>query len=257
MMHTLFDLSGQTALVTGAGTGLGQQFAVTLAHAGADVVLAARRQEKLAQTASMIEAIDGRKAACIAMDVTDRQSVQAGFEAANDALAVPTIIVNNAGISRESFAIDFEPEDYNAIIDTNLNGVFWVAQAAAQNLVAAGMQGSVINISSILGRRVSYMLSAYSAAKAGVIKLTESLAIEWVRHGIRVNAIAPGFFVTDINREFFATPQSDKLVKGIPMKRPGELRELSGAMLLLASEAGAYMTGTTITVDGGHVCSAL
>lgn len=256
-MHTLFDLSGQTALVTGAGTGLGQQFAVTLAHAGADVVLAARRQEKLAQTASMIEAIDGRKAACIAMDVTDRQSVQAGFEAANDALAVPTIIVNNAGISRESFAIDFEPEDYNAIIDTNLNGVFWVAQAAAQNLVAAGMQGSVINISSILGRRVSYMLSAYSAAKAGVIKLTESLAIEWVRHGIRVNAIAPGFFVTDINREFFATPQSDKLVKGIPMKRPGELRELSGAMLLLASEAGAYMTGTTITVDGGHVCSAL
>ena len=252
-----YNIDGRVALVTGAGSGLGQQFAITLAEAGAHVVLAARRQDKLAETAERIAALGKGKTLCIAMDVTDRASVQSGFASAVESLGTPTIVINNAGISREAFAIDVSADDFEAVIDTNLNGVFWVAQAAAQAMVKAGSGGSVVNIASILGRRVAYMLSAYSAAKAGVIRLTEALALEWSRHGIRVNAIAPGFFVTDINREFFDTPQSEKMIKGVPMRRPGEIRELDGALLLLATDAGTYMTGSTITVDGGHTCNSL
>lgn len=256
-IQSLYDLSGQAALVTGAGSGLGRQFALTLAAAGADVVLAARREDKLAETAAMIAAQSPVRTLSVSMDVTDTHSVRDAFERAVAELAVPTIVVNNAGISREHFALDFNEDDYNAVINTNLNGVFWVAQAAAKAMLKAGSNGSIINIASILGRRVQYMLSAYSAAKAGVIRLTESLAIEWARHGIRVNAIAPGFFVTDINREFFETPASEKMLKGIPMRRPGDVPELSGALLLLATQAGSYMTGSTVTVDGGFVCNPM
>lgn len=256
-MNEQYDLSGRVALVTGAGSGLGQQFAVTLAEAGARVVLAARRQDKLAETAGLIAALNKADTQCVAMDVTDRASVQEGFKQAVGGLGCPTIVINNAGISREAFAIDYPEDDFDAVIDTNLKGVFWVAQAAAQAMAGTGSGGSIVNIASILGRRVQYMLSAYSAAKAGVIRLTESLALEWARQGIRVNAIAPGFFVTDINRDFFATAQSEKMLKGIPMRRPGEIHELSGALMLLASDAGAYMTGSTITVDGGHTCNPL
>lgn len=256
-MMQSYNLDGRVALVTGAGSGLGQQFAITLAEAGAHVVLAARRQDKLAETAAQIAALDKGDTQCIAMDVTDRASVRAGFAEAAGSLGTPSIVINNAGISREAFALEYPAEDFEAVIDTNLTGVFWVAQAAAQAMVAAGSGGSIVNIASILGRRVAYMLSAYSAAKAGVIRLTESLALEWSRHGIRVNAIAPGFFVTDINREFFDTPQSEKMIKGVPMRRPGEIGELDGALMLLASDAGSYMTGSTITVDGGHTCNPL
>ncbi len=246
-------------MVTGAGTGLGQQFAVTLAQAGADVVLAARRQDKLAETAAMIDAIDGRRSVCVAMDVTDRVN-RCRMASSGDRRAGYTDDCHQQCRYLERGIRDrfYAGRRLDAVIDTNLNGVFWVAQAAGKAMIAGtGSGGSIVNIASILGRRVSYMLSAYSAAKAGVIKLTESLALEWVRQGIRVNAIAPGFFVTDINREFFATPNSEKLVKGIPMRRPGELHELSGALMLLASDAGAYMTGSTITVDGGHTCNPL
>ncbi|MFK8053135.1 MAG: SDR family NAD(P)-dependent oxidoreductase [Woeseiaceae bacterium] len=252
--NRLFDLTGATALVTGGGTGLGQQFARTLANAGANVVLAARRQEKLQETAAMIADESGVKTACVSMDVTNAESVQSGLDDAIAALGVPTVVVNNAGISREHFALDYPADDFDAVMETNLNGVFRVAQVSAKAMVDAGQGGSIINIASILGRRVQPMLSVYSAAKAGVIRLSESLAEEWARHGIRVNTIAPGFFVTDINREFFETPHSKVLLKGIPMRRPGEIHELSGALLLLASSAGSYMTGSTITVDGGHVC---
>lgn len=256
-LATLFDLRGRTALVTGAGSGLGQQFALTLAAAGADLVLAARRRDKLEATAAAVAELGDRRTLVVEMDVTDKASIDAGFGAAVAAELTPDIIVNNAGISREAFALQMQEEDYQAVIETNLNGVFWVAQAGGRALRAADRGGSVINIASILGRRVAPMLAAYSAAKAGVIRLTETLALEWARHGIRVNAIAPGFFVTDINREFFETGASDKLVAGIPMRRPGERDELSGALLLLATDAGSYMTGSTVTVDGGHVCRSL
>ncbi|MEM7762875.1 MAG: SDR family oxidoreductase [Pseudomonadota bacterium] len=251
------DLTGRTALVTGAGSGLGRQFALTLAEAGADVILAARRVEKLEETQALIAESSQSRAVCVAMDVTNTESVDSAFAQAIEASAVPDIVINNAGISREHFAIDFPDDDYDAVIETNLNGVFRVARAAARAMRAAERPGAIVNIASILGMRLQPMLSAYSAAKAGVIRLTESLALEWVRHGIRVNAIAPGFFVTDINRAFFDTPLAGKLMKRIPMQRPGDLTELDGALLLLAGPAGSFMTGTTITVDGGHRCNSL
>lgn len=252
-----YDLAGQTALITGAGSGLGQQFARTLADAGANVILAARRLDKLQETQALIESASSVSVCCVEMDVTQTASVEAALAAGIRQLAVPSIIVNNAGISREHFATDFPDDDYDAVIETNLNGVFRVARASAKAMIAVGQPGSIINIASILGRRVQPMLSAYSAAKAGVIRMSETLAMEWVRHGIRVNCIAPGFFVTDINREFFESSHSATLLKRIPMRRPGELHELSGPLMLLASPAGSFMTGTTITVDGGHVCNSL
>ena len=257
MSDDRFSLAGRTALVTGAGSGLGRQFALTLAEAGADVALAARRKGKLEETAALIDERYGRKTACIEMDVMSTAAVDAGIAAAADALGSPTIVVNNAGISREAFALQMDDDDYDAVIETNLNGVFRVARAAGKVMAEAGQGGSIVNIASILGKRVAPMLSAYAAAKAGVIRLTEALALEWSRYGIRVNAIAPGFFVTDINREFFGTPQSETMIKRVPMRRPGELPELDGALLLLASDAGAYMTGSTITVDGGHSINSL
>ena len=252
MSNGRFDLTGRVALVTGGGSGLGRQFALTLAEAGADVVVTGRRREPLEDTAAMITDNYGRRAAIVEMDVTDTASVDAGVAAAADALGAPHIVINNAGISREAFALQMSDKDYDAVIETNLNGVYRVARAAGRLMAEGGQGGSIVNIASILGRRVAPMLAAYSAAKAGVIRLTEALAVEWVRYGIRVNAIAPGFFVTDINRDFFGTPQSDKMMQRVPMRRPGELPELDGAVLLLSSDAGAYMTGTTITVDGGH-----
>ena len=252
MSNGRFDLTGRVALVTGGGSGLGRQFALTLAEAGADVVVTGRRREPLEDTAAMITDNYGRRAAIVEMDVTDTASVDAGVAAAADALGAPHIVINNAGISREAFALQMSDKDYDAVIETNLNGVYRVARAAGRLMAEGGQGGSIVNIASILGRRVAPMLAAYSAAKAGVIRLTEALAVEWVRYGIRVNAIAPGFFVTDINRDFFGTPQSDKMMQRVPMRRPGALPELDGAVLLLSSDAGAYMTGTTITVDGGH-----
>ncbi|MEN7343236.1 MAG: SDR family NAD(P)-dependent oxidoreductase, partial [Pseudomonadota bacterium] len=228
-LTSLYDLSGKTALVTGAGTGLGQQFARTLALAGADVVLAARRLDKLEETASMITDETDVRTHCVTMDVTSTASVDAAFAEATEALNMPTIVINNAGISREHFAHEFSDEDYDAVIDTNLNGVFRVARVAGKQMIAAQQGGSIVNIASILGFRVQPMMSAYSAAKAGVVRLTESLALDWVRYGIRVNAIAPGFFVTDINREFLDSPIAEKLIKRIPMRRPGDLSELDGA----------------------------
>lgn len=257
MSEDRFSCAGRTALVTGAGSGLGRQFALTLAEAGADVALAGRRREPLEETAAMVADTYGRKTAVLEMDVTRTDSVEAGVAAAAEALGVATIVMNNAGISREAFALQMGDDDYNAVIETNLNGVFRVARAAGKAMAEAGEGGSIVNIASILGRRVAPMLSAYSAAKAGVIRLTEALAVEWSRYGIRVNAIAPGFFVTDINREFFGTPQSDTMMKRVPMRRPGELPDLDGAVLLLASNAGGYLTGSTITVDGGHAVNSL
>lgn len=253
MKEGMFDLGGKRALVTGAGTGLGRQFAHTLAGAGAEVVLAARRVEKLEETAELIRG-DGGSADCVALDVTERASVERCFEEAG---GVFDVVINNAGISREAFLANLEEADWDAVLDTNLKGVFLVAQAAARGLIAAERPGSIVNIASILGYRLQKTLAAYIAAKAAVIRLTEAMALEWTRFGIRANAIAPGFFVTEMNREYFEQGDAEQLTGRIPMKRPGELHELDGALLLLASDAGSYMTGSTVTVDGGHLCSPL
>ena len=252
-----FDLDGRVALITGAGSGLGRQFAETLAGAGASVVLAARRREKLEETAAKVRQQGGR-AICIELDVTDSLSITNCVREAIGAAGVPDILVNNAGIARQAFLTDISEKDWDAVIDTNLKGVFMMAQAVARAMIDAGKAGSIVNIASILGLRVSKALGSYIAAKSAVVQLTRAMAIEWARYGIRVNALAPGYFVTEINQEAFADGRAAEFARQrVPMGRVGELDEITGPLLLLASDAGSYMTGSIVTVDGGHVCSSL
>lgn len=244
-----FDLTGKTALVTGASSGLGAHFAQVLADAGATVVLAARRMDRLEALAAKI----GERAIPIALDVTDPDSIAACFTSIQDKTgSAADIIVNNSGLSREGLSTQMSDEDWDTVMDTNLKGVWRVAKAGANAMMGAGKGGSIINIASILGLRVAPGLSAYSASKAAVDHLTRAMALELARGGIRVNAIAPGYFHTEINDEFMGTDLFAKLIKKVPMRRIGQVEELSGPLLLLASDAGAYMTGATLTVDGGH-----
>jgi NAD(P)-dependent dehydrogenase (short-subunit alcohol dehydrogenase family) len=253
----LFNLDGKVALISGAGSGLGRHFAETLAGAGASVVLAARRREKLEETADIVGQRGGN-AICLELDVTDSLSVTNCIRETASVTGVPDILVNNAGIARQAFLTDISEGDWDAVIDTNLKGVFMMAQAAAKAMINVEKPGSIINIASILGLRVSKALGSYIAAKSAVVQLTKAMAIEWSHYNIRVNALAPGYFITEINEEQFAGGNADEfLSKRVPMGRVGELPEISGPLLLLASGAGSYMTGSIIAVDGGHVCSSL
>ncbi len=251
-MADLFALHGKRALVTGASSGLGWHFAKVLAEAGAEVTVAARRADKLAQLCQDIEAAGG-KAHAVSLDVTDPSSVNALFDH-----ACFEIVINNAGVTHDGPALKTTEDDWNSVINTDLNGVFRVAQGAARALQREGIdQASIINIASILGLRVAGNLSAYATAKAGVVQLTKSLALEWARFGIRVNAICPGYIETDLNREFFASPAGASLIKRIPQRRLGQMQDLNGPLLMLASDASAFMTGAEIAVDGGHLVSSL
>lgn len=246
-----FRLDGQRALVTGASGGLGLHFAHVLARQGAEVTLAARRTEALAQGVAAIRG-EGGRAEAAALDVTDADSVAALFSA-----QAFDVVVNNAGIARAGSALTLAEDDWQAVIDTNLSGVFRVAQAAALALSVAGKGGAIVNVASILGHRVAGGVAAYAAAKAGVVQLTAALALEWARHGIRVNALSPGYIETDINRDFFGTEAGQALIRRIPQRRLGQAGDLDGALLLLASDAGRYITGVSLPVDGGHLVSSL
>ena len=253
----LFNLDGKVALISGAGSGLGRQFAETLAGAGASVVLAARRREKLDETAERVRD-KGGDAICLELDVTDSLSVTNCSREAVSEVGVPDILVNNAGIAKQAFLTDISEDDWDAVLDTNLKGVFLLAQAIAKSMINAEKPGSIINIASVLGLRVSKALGSYIAAKSAVVQLTKAMAIEWSRHNIRVNALAPGYFITEINQDQFAGGHAEEFLKQrVPMGRVGELPEIAGPLLLLASGAGSYMTGSIVTVDGGHVCSSL
>lgn len=245
------SLDGKRALVTGASGGLGLHFARVLSAAGAEVTLAARRIDRVEAEARAL-----REAGCAAdaaeLDVTSPDSVAALFGAARPF----DIVVNNAGVAGEGAAIDMRPEAFRQVIDTNLTGVFAVAQAAARGMRAAG-GGSIVNIASILGLRVAGHVAAYAASKAAVVQLTKALALEWARYGVRVNALCPGYIETPINAEFFATEAGAALVRRIPQRRLGRLDDLDAPLLLLASDRSAYMTGAVIAVDGGHLVSGL
>lgn len=248
----LFDVRGKVALVTGASSGLGENFARCLAARGAVVVACARRVDRL-------EALvrEGGAAHAVALDVTDPASVDAAVRRAADLAGPIDILVNNAGIADTKASLELTEADWRRVLDTNLDGAWRVAQAAAKAMVAAGRGGSIVNIASILGLRQATHLLAYAAAKAALVQVTKSLALEWARHGIRVNAIAPGYVVTEMNRDFFASEAGQAVVKRIPQRRVGSPRDLEGALLLLASDAGAYMTGTVVVADGGHLVNSL
>ncbi|WP_377843728.1 SDR family NAD(P)-dependent oxidoreductase [Bosea sp. UC22_33] len=245
------DLSGKSALVTGASGGLGLHFARLLARHGVEVTLAARRQSALDQAKAEIAAAGGSSKTLV-LDVADSASIAAALAGHNF-----DILINNAGISGAGPAADLAEADWDAVLDTNLKGVFLVAQAVARGMRESDRGGAIVNIASILGHRVAGGVSAYAASKAGVIQLTKVLALEWARDGIRVNALCPGYIETDINRDFFATEAGLNLIKRIPQRRLGQPEELDGALLLLASSAGSYITGSTIDVDGGHLVSSL
>jgi len=250
------SVKDRVALVTGASSGLGAHFARMLADEGASVVLAARRVEVLDALKAEIEA-DGGKAQTVALDVSDEGSVEAAFAALDARGIALDIVVNNAGISGTAPAISMSADDWDSVVDTNLKGVFLVAQAAARRMREAKRGGSIVNVASILGHRVAGNVAAYAASKAGVVHLTEALALEWARYGIRVNSLCPGYIETDLNRDFFATEPGLALIKRIPQRRLGAPSDLDGALLLLASDAGRYMTGSSIVVDGGHLVSSL
>ena len=248
-----FSLDGRTALVTGASSGLGQHFARVLHAAGATVVLAARRVDRIEAEAARL----GERASALAMDVTDEQSILAGFErlAANGTIC--DVVINNAGISGSSMLLQMETTEWDSVIEVNLRGPFLVAREAARRLVAAKRSGSIVNIASILGLRVSPALAPYMASKAGLIHLTRSMAFEFARYGIRVNALCPGYFETEINSDFLKTEYAQASLKRVPQRRIGDLRDLTGPLLLLASDAGAFMTGEAVVVDGGQSINSM
>jgi len=253
MSDALFDVQGRVALVTGASSGLGEHFARTLASRGARVAVAARRTDRLAKLVTDL----GDGALALPLDVTKPESVAAAFHELEAKLGAPDIVVNNAGVAHAKPSIDLTEDDWRGVLDTNLDGAWRVAQAAARSMVAAKKSGSIVNIASILGMRVASSLLAYTTAKAALVQLTKALALEWARHGIRVNAIAPGYIETEMNRGFFQTEAGQSVVKRIPQRRIGTPGQLDGALLLLASDAGSYMTGSVVVVDGGHVVSSL
>jgi NAD(P)-dependent dehydrogenase (short-subunit alcohol dehydrogenase family) len=255
-MTDLFDVRGKVALVTGASSGLGDHFARTLAGRGATVLACARRTDRLEKLVGEIASAGG-KAHALAMDVSDPASVAKAFARASEAAGAPDILVNNAGVAQTKASIELTEADWRQVMDTNLDGAWRVAQAAAKAMVAAKKGGSIVNIASILGLRVASHLLAYNAAKAALIHVTHSLALEWARYGIRVNAIAPGYIETEINAGFFKTEPGQAMVKRVPQRRIGNPEELDGALLLLASGASSYMTGSVVVVDGGHLISSL
>jgi len=248
----IFDLKGRVALVTGASSGLGVRFAQVLAEAGAAVALVARRADRLTALKARIEQAGGR-AVAIGADVLDRAAMARAFDQAEQAFGTVTILVNNAGVAHAHRAVDLPEEEWRRVLGTNLDAVFFWAQEAARRMLAAKAGGAIVNIASVLGLGVSKGTVAYAAAKAGVVQLTRTLGLELAFKGIRVNAIAPGWIVTEMNREFLMSEHGAAIKREIPVGRFGEERDLDGVLLLLASDAGRFIAGTTIVVDGGQV----
>jgi NAD(P)-dependent dehydrogenase (short-subunit alcohol dehydrogenase family) len=248
----LFDLKGRVALVTGASSGLGLRFAEVLAANGAAVALVARRADKLNEAKAKIDKAGG-KAIAIEADVLDRDAMNRAFDRAEAAFGTVTCLINNAGVAHSTRAVELSEAEWRRVVGTNLDAVFYWAQEGARRMLKANKKGAIVNIASVLGFGVSKGTAAYATAKAGVIQMTKALGLELAFKGVRVNAIAPGWFVTDINREYLSSEEGRKLTRDIPVGRFGQDGDLDGALLLLVSDAGAYIVGATIVVDGGQM----
>jgi NAD(P)-dependent dehydrogenase (short-subunit alcohol dehydrogenase family) len=253
-MRALFDLTGRVALVTGASQGLGRRFAKVLARHGAAVAVAARQLEKLALLEREIEG-EGGEVVSVALDVTDQQSITGAVAAVEDALGPIDVLINNAGVAVSKSVLEQTEVDWDKVVGTNLKGAFFVAQTVAKRMVAREPRpawgGSIVNIASVLALDVVGHLAPYAASKGGLWQLTRTMALELARHDVRVNALAPGYIETEINRDFLATEAGERMRKRIPQRRFGTPEDLDGALLLLASDASRYMTGSIIVIDGG------
>jgi len=257
MSSDLFSLRGRTILITGASSGLGHHMAGLYAAAGAQVVLAARRVEKLQNRVDELRG-EGWSAVPVAMDVRSSASIHAAFEATQEAFGIPDVVVNNAGMEPGVFTyMDLEESDWDAVIGTNLKGVWLVSKEASRRWVQAGRGGNLVNVASILGQRQQKGVTPYAVSKAGVIQLTRQMALEGGRHGIRANAIAPGYFHSAVSKDLLESDGFKDFVRKIPQRRAGEPKDYDGVLMLLASDASAHMTGETVTVDGGHLVSSL
>lgn len=250
-----FRLDGLQVLITGASSGLGAHFAMRLAEVGARVVLAARRTDRLAETVQQIEAAGGQ-ASAVALDVGSSDSVRTCLDALG-LEGVPDVLINNAGITVTRPLLEQTEDDWDQVMTTNLKGCWLMATEVARRMIAVGKGGAIVNVASILGERVAGGVAPYAISKAGVVQATKAMALELSRHRIRVNALLPGYVVTDLNREFMDSEAGQRLKARIPSRRFGELSDLDGPLLLLASEAGAAMSGACVAVDGAHLVSSL
>jgi NAD(P)-dependent dehydrogenase (short-subunit alcohol dehydrogenase family) len=254
-MNPGIDLSGKVALVTGASSGLGEQFAITLAKAGAQVVLASRRVERLKELRARIEA-DGGAASVVALDVTDLAGIAKAVAQAEQETGAIDILVNNSGVSTTQRLVDVKPEDYDFMFDTNVKGSFFVAQAVAQSMIKRAKldpqrQSRIINIASMAGLKVLAQIGVYCMSKAAVVQMTKAMALEWGRYNINVSAICPGYIKTEINAHHWDTEAGQKLIQMLPRKRIGQPEDLDGLLLLLASDSSHFMNGSVIAADDG------
>ena len=244
-------LKGKVALITGASAGLGKHFASVIAEAGAQVVIAARRLDKLEETARPI--IDGGgKVHCVTLDVMESEQIPAAFDAAETAFGTVTLLINNSGIAVPGKLPNVSEDDWDSVIGTNLKGAWMMAQEAAQRMIAAEVEGSIVNLASVLAFRTQKALSTYSISKAAVAQMTRTMASELANHGIRVNAMAPGYIATDMNSAFLYSPRGEEMMRQVPTGRYGEAGELDECLLMLSGDRSKYLTGAVIPIDGGH-----
>ena len=251
MIQELFSLTGKVALVTGASSGLGRHFAKVLAEAGAQVVAGARRIDRLNELVTEINSMNG-SAIASQLDVTNQESIHALFEKTVKSIGLIDIVVNCAGITETGKFIEVEDSDWDKVFEVNVNGLRRVSREATRRLIEAKHPGVIVNIASVAGIGAAPGWTAYATSKAAVIHLTKTVATELWRHGIRVNALCPGYFPTEMSKTFLSSEQGQKYVERFPPRRTGELHELTGPLLLLASDASSYMTGVALSVDGGH-----